>query len=538
MTHGLFDPEDQRFGSARFAGHDEIARAGLIRNDGIPIGFHENRALKLSGDAPLLTVAGSGSGKLRDNLAYVVCSGSNTPMMWLDPRGELAAISLWMLSAHGIYGFTWNPTAMAGLPQHSCNPLDILRLNSPTFEANCKFIAEGLIPLSGSGNGKYFELRARDWAENITKARVEQNGSTSLPDLYRTINIIESDPEAWAAQLEFMLSSRFESVARCAAEMLTKQQEAPKEFGSILGEIYAYTSFLNDAALRESLEGGDFSLADLVDNPRTVRIYLNVPADYLSMWSPVLRIFFTVAMLYKTRSPQAPRILLGVDEAGQLGRFEALKRAFTFGRGAGIRTIALFQDIGQIKDNFGAAGVQGFIGSSQCRQFFGVRDYETAQLISNMLGNQTLTYDDRLRQEQAERQRWAAAQHIISGGDPLTAAYDLHHFEQESQHRTKQQRPLLSPDEILSLPEDRQLLFVSGKNLKPILAEKYPYFYRREMAGKYFPNPNHPPIDSILIQGRFRRHRIPVHKGPVPENYRHFPQYKDGYGLWLEGYPL
>ena len=141
---------------------------------------------------------------------------------------------------------------MAGVPHHRCNPLDILKPGAATFHADCKFLAEGFIALSGGGNSHYFELRAREWTENLMKSRAEMHGSTSLPDLYRVINAIEADRHKWADQLEAMLASKFDSVRRVAAEMLTKQQDTPKEFGAIMGEIYAHLNFLVDPNLLAS----------------------------------------------------------------------------------------------------------------------------------------------------------------------------------------------------------------------------------------------------------------------------------------------
>ncbi|MCG8604018.1 type IV secretory system conjugative DNA transfer family protein, partial [bacterium] len=348
------DNEQNRFGSAAWANEQAIKAAGLFEPKGPQIGYFGQRPLYLDGDAPMITIGGAGSGKLRDLLAYAVCKSPGQRMLTLDPRGELGAISIHVHAANGEYAYFWNPMGTASLPQHRCNPLDILKADSPHFHSDCKFIAEGLIPLSGGASGKYFELRAREWLEAPMKSRVERKGRTSLPDLYRIINAIESDPAAWGDQLDAMLSSRFGNVRRCAAEMLTKQQDSPKEFGAVMGEIYAYMSFLDDPVLRESLEEPDFSLEALCAPDPACKVFLNIPAEYLSIWSPLVRLFFTVTMLYKPRFPDRPRVMLIADEAGQLGRFEALLRSFTYGRGAGIRAWAIFQDTGQIVRNFGS----------------------------------------------------------------------------------------------------------------------------------------------------------------------------------------
>ncbi|WP_417681686.1 type IV secretory system conjugative DNA transfer family protein [Roseibium sp.] len=528
--------EEFRFGSAHWAELHELRRAGLFHPKGPQIGYFGARSLYLDGDAPMITIGGAGSGKLRDDLAYAVCNSRGQRMAILDPRGEISRISMIAHTANGEHAYNWNPMGIAGLPGQSCNPLAILDIRSPNFHADCQFIAESLIPASHSSNGRYFELRAQEWFGGILTYEVERNGKVSLPAMVRVINKIEADPQAWASYIESMLASHFAHVRRIAGEMLVKQQDTPKEFGSILGEIYANTAFLNDPALLAALEGDGFDLSVLSDPRRVAKIFFNVPAEYLSLWSPVLRLFFTVIMLLKSRDPSGPRILLLVDEAGQLGHFEALLRSYTYGRGAGIRTWAIFQDIGQIQRNYGAPALQGFLGSAQMRQFFGVRDYETARLISSMLGTETLSYDDTLKQSEARLQRQEALTQVIFGADPMEVAHKISHYSHASTSRTKQQRPLMSADEIMDMPEDEQIIFISGKDLPPIRANKYPYFTRKEMAGKYLPNPYHPPTDRVRIAKWFGMGWAKVITEPAPYSVRDFPQCRNGLWSYVEGF--
>ncbi|CDO60035.1 Uncharacterized protein BN1012_Phect1821 [Candidatus Phaeomarinobacter ectocarpi] len=538
MTHDQSFNEDNRFGSAGWADDYDLRGAGLFDGKGLPLGYFNRKPIHLDGDAPLLTVGGAGSGKLRDLLGHVAINAKGQPTLWLDPRGEIFSICQHTFAPANEYAYGWNPMGIADLPSHSCNPLDILSLNSPRLHADSKFICEGIIPLSGSSNGQYFELRSREWLDALLKAIVEWRGAVSYAALWRVVNTIEGDPPAWADMLERMLSSRFDDVRRVGAEMLTKQQESPKEFGSILGEIYAHLNFLSDPALLAALEGDDFSLSALCDPSRTSSVFLNIPAEYLKLWSPLIRTFVTVTMLYKSRAPQAPRITMVVDEAGQLGRFEALLSAFSYGRGFGVRTWALFQDIGQIARNFDRSAVQSFMGSAQVRQFFGVRDYETAKLVSDMLGSETLSYDGFEYQQAAKREKWQAAKQALFGDDPLAQGYDLGHYAKNAEHQTKQARQLQMPDEILRLPEDQQILFISGLNLNPILGNKFPYYSRRENAGRYLPNPYHPPRDRMQVVTRFGRKWAAVLDQPVPAKWRAFPQYQSGRALSVEGYPL
>ena len=534
----MFQNEHFRFGSASWCSTDDLHRAGLLGGPGLQIAYGSGEPLCLDIDAPGITIAGAGAGKMTTLLAYAVASNAGGRNFILDPRAEIAAVTMPNFAMHRAHAYTWNPCGIGGglLAQHRCNPLDILDLRNPRFHADCKFIAESLIPLSGSSNGHYFELRAREWVENLLKARVEHNGFVTFPDLFRMVNIIETDRDRWADLIEFMVGSSMESVRRTGAEMIAKQQDSPKEFGAIIGELYAHLSFLDDPMLQASLENPDFSLSALCDPHQAATLFVNVPIEYVALWSPILRTMFTAAMLYKSRAPQAPRLTMIVDECGQLGRFESVLRAFTFGRGAGIRAWALFQDTGQIIRNFGQPALQGFLGSAALRQFFGVRDYETASMISSMLGQETLEYDDTLRQAEAQRSKFTAAMRVMNGDDPFQAMYDMRHFESASQNRTKQARPLMTPEEILAMPEDRQILFVSGKSLKPIYAERHAYWTRLELAGRFLPNPYHPPLDAVTIPSRRGPLRVRVITERVPTVFAHFPQYQNGYWSYVEGY--
>lgn len=530
-----------RFGSAAFAAEPDIHHAGLLRAQGPLLGFVRDAALRINGDAPIITIGGAGSGKLRDVLAYNVCGarlsdGSwHAPMRVLvnDPRGELAAISIQNQVRFNRPAYCINPFGLHGLPMNRVNPWDVIRPNSPTFHADVKLVVADLIPLSGSANGQYFELRAREWTEALIKHHALTHGGITLPALYDIINAIE-DPAAWADLGEAMVLSPFADVRRIALEMNGKRLDAPKEYGAIMGEIFKSVSFLSDPAIRDCLSGSDFSLEVLCQQDAIV--YNMIPAEYAGLLAPMQRAIIGAAMLYKQRHPGAPRILFLIDEAAQLGRFEALLRAYTYGRGMGIRAWSIWQDCGQIARNYGHDAISGFLGSSQTRQFFGTRDLATARMISDMLGTQTLEYDAVLEQAAARRNKAHIVRELIAGADPFEAGLNFAHHARAAVTRTKQARALMTPDEILNMPEDRQLLFVSGLGLHPLYAEKHPYFTRPETAGAYMPNPYHPPRDAVQIATRRGQRWARLITERVPSAHSHLPQYESGSWVYIEGY--
>ena len=522
-------------GSARLADDFDLERSGLLGPKGLQFGYWRDTPLRIDSDAPALVIGGAGAGKLVTLLAYMACDPNTERVLWFDPRGEISAISIHNAARTLRPEYRWNPTGLKG-PQHRCNPLDVLDPASPTFTADALYLTRNLIPLREGGKEPYFTLRAQDWVGGAMRTLALRDGQTDLPTLFAELGAVESDRTRWAALAQFMLECGEPDLRRIVGEMLAKQEESPREFGAIMGEIYANLAFLADPMLADSLTKPDFSLSALSDPATPCNIGIMCPVEYIRLWSPVLRLMFAVTKLYKQRRPDGPRITMVVDEAGQMGHFDALLEAFTFGRGAGVRAIAVFQDIGQIVRNFGAAAVHSFIGSAQTRLFMGVRDFQTAQLVSQMLGDQTIHVDDPLVQEAARHAQIHAAQRIFEDQDYMGAAFDYAYQETREQYQRTQRRALMSPDEVLAMPDDRHLLFISGMNVPPILGHRYRYFERREMAGLYLPNPNHPPADSVLIRTRWGGKRAPIVSERVPPQLARLPQYQTEPLEYVQGF--
>ena len=112
----------------------------------------------------------------------------------------------------------------------------------------------------------------------------------------------------------------------------------------------------------------------------------------------------------------------------------------------------ILQDLNQLKDSY-RDGWQTFIGNARVLQFFGTADVFTAEYVSKLLGTTTV---------------WSSG----STGD------------RESVSETG--RALMTPDEVMHLGADEELLFVRG--VRPIRAEKLPYF-RSTMSDQADPNP-------------------------------------------------
>lgn len=520
------------FGTARFAGKADLAEAGMLRRSphAVFLGFFEGEPIWYDGDGGLLLVAGARSGKLRDILAYNICSGTceGESMLLLDVKGELAAISRDQTPdrKHCLY---WNPLGLHGLPHHRINPLALLRWSSPTLFSDMKVFFEGLVAQTGSANAQYFELNARRYGEAIGLALTKIHGELTLPELYRTLSLLPEGGPDWLDFAWEMHSSGIDLCRTVEAEIAAAREDSSGGFKGVVGELQKCVACLSDPLVRDAVSPPyDFALESLCAEAPLVQFYMMVPPELIASWAPVIKAMFTAAMIHKARAPQAPRQTWILDECAQLKGFELVAKMFSYGAGIGIRPWAVFQDVTQMDDL--SRGARRIIPSSaSVHSYFGLRDWDSARRVSDMLGIETLDYYNYVQQGHANLQSRALLQSVLSGADAFEAAPRLSQLITETQLRSKQRRPLQTPDEVLNMAAGRQFIFADGLR-GAIYAERAPYWQQRFMAGRYHPNPYHPPLDRVRVQGRFGPRWRPVVVEPVPAAFAGYPQYRDG--LW------
>lgn len=532
----MFDNEANRFGSAAFANDYQIRSAGMTKKtgDGFFCGFSEGGSpLYHNALGGILLCAGARGGKLRDILGYNLCAGtlSAQSLLILDAKGECAFISQDQTpdKKHCIY---WNPAGLHGLPQHRINPVDYIRIDSRSLVSDVKVFCENAIPVSGSPQNDYFERRAQEFAEGIILTLVKINGVLTLPDLYRIINLIPGNSDAW---LDFgfeMTQSGFEISRRIEEEIANSRDNPTNGFNGILGELFKAFACLSDPVLLQSVSPHadgtfDFSCAQLCESDRRYQFYMMPPAEFIEPWSPVIKALFVAAMIYKSRSPASPRQTWILDEAALLQKFPLAVKLFTYGAGIGIRPCAVFQSTYQM-NALGPSAENIITSSAALRIYFAVRDIESASTVSRALGAQTLEFDDAHAQSRAQFAKRKAMEALIRGEDPMQAGVEYAHHAREETRKTKQHRLLRTPDEVLNTPPDRAYIFTDALK-HPIYGLRKPYYEQAFMAGRYFSNPYYPPLDSVRVKTWCGYAAKKIITEPVPERFADYPQYADGF---------
>jgi len=531
------DNSKHRFGSASFASYRDLKEAGMFnqQRNSLLIGFHGKKPIYYSGAGGWLLCAGARSGKLRDILAYSICASGiySGPSIILDMKGELSFIAQDQ-TPDGKYAIHWNPLGFHGLQKNRINPIDYIRKENPALVSAVKLFCQNFLPMSKANNAEYFDRRAQEFLEGIVMTEVTLNGVVTLPRLYQIVNsIMAPDSDEWLDFAYEMANCGFPLSKRIEEEIANSREDNTGGFTGILGVLFKGFACLSDDKLLESVSPPyDFSLSQMCSHDQTYQLSLMPPAEFIEGWAPVIKSFFVAMYLYKAHKPDSPQITMFLDECAQLGSFPLLVKAFTYGAGVGLRPVAVFQSTKQMAA-VGENAENIITSSAQLRTYFGVRDLETATTLSKMIGTETLNYEDGVQVAKAQHSKQQAVLSMMNGEDPIAAALNYSHYRQEVERPRQIKRQLLEPNEILHMPSDK-LIFFTDQLPKPAYVDRKPYYEQRWMAGRYHPNPYHPPIDKVRVKTWWGHAWRKVIRERVPEQYAHYPQYADGFWSRIE----
>ena len=459
-------------GSARFANRKELKKLerGKGQEDaGLLIGRnpHTGRLLRYDGPAHLITLAptraGKGVGTVIPNLL-----AAERSVLVIDPKGENARIAGEARRRFGTV-HVLDPFEVSGHPSAAYNPLDRLTPDSLDLGEDAASLTEALVM---DPPGQVTEAHWNEEAKAILGGLImfcvchEDRDRRSLATVREYLTL---PPEKLRALLELMQDSDEAGglIARAANRFLGK---ADREAASVLSNAQRHTHFLDSPRIAKCLARSDFAFSDL--RHRITSVFLVLPPNRMDAYSRWLRLLVSQALQDIARDAEAlttttgaqsvpqrlrtPTLFL-LDEFAALGRLEAVERAMGLMAGYGLQLWPILQDMSQLKDLYGErAGT--FIANAGVQQVFGVNDFETAKWLSQMIGQETAGFQT----------------DSFKPGDGPSFSNNL------------TGRDLLTPDEIMQLPPDRQLLRVQGQ--ATAIAQKLRYYADPELAGLFMPD--------------------------------------------------
>ncbi len=432
--------------------------------------------LRYAGDGHLLTIAptrsGKGTGCVLPNL--LTYPGA---VLVTDPKGENFAVTARARRAMGQQVVALDPFGLVG-GLDAFNPLDAIDATSEDANDEARLLADMLVVEEGRGGGDH-----AFWTE---EARALLSGLilhvvASAPPELRTLphvrELLTLPPEPFQIVLTDMLESDAVGglVSRAAARLL---QKADRERSGVISAAQSHTHFLDSPRMARVLGCSSFRMADLKGG--TLSLYLVLPPERLDGYRRWLRLVIASALLEMTRragAHRAPgvgrspdRVLFLLDEFAHLGRMQPVERDVGLVAGYGVTFWLLLQDLAQLRATYGERW-QTFVANCAVLQAFGTNDWETAEYLSKLTGEATIRVGSENVSTGVSRGRHAQRQH---GSSSTTS---------------ERGRRLLTPDEVLRLPAEEQLVFLRGEH--PVRARKLAYHRDVEFRGLADPYPLH-----------------------------------------------
>ena len=442
-------------GSARFASNRET-NAFVKADDGLLIGRHPKtrQLLRYDGPAHLLTMAptrsGKGVGTIIPNLLV-----QKRSVICIDPKGENARVTVRARRGFGPV-HVLDPFGVTAMPCASFNPLDQLDPTSPDVAEEAAILADALVyDEPGQAGEAHWNEEAKALVTGIILyiAETEPADRRNLATLRQYLTLA---PDTFLELLEAMqsITACHGLIARAANRHLAKSD---REAAGVLSSAQRHTHFLDSPRMTGILSGSDFAFADL--RRGIVSVFLVLPPDRLSTYSRWLRLLVSQSLTDMARrtQPNATPVLYLLDEFAALGHLSAVERAMGLMAGYGVQLWPILQDVHQLRATYGKlAGT--FLSNAGVFQVFGVNDHESAKLVSDLLGQETVVFE--------------TVSHNLDS-DQSGLSYGQQHTG----------RPLLTPDEVRAMLTDVELLFISGQ--RPIAAKKLRYYADADFKGLY-----------------------------------------------------
>lgn len=466
MDFRPFRQKEKIHGDAHWGDEAAIRKAKLRAKKGLILGVTGKRNYLIADDFQhVLLFAPTGSGKgvgfVIPNLLFwensVVCH---------DIKLENYELTSGWRQKQGQDIFLWNPADPDG-HSHCYNPLDWISEKPGQMVDDVQKICNLILP-----EQEFWQNEARSLMLGvILYLCAVEDKVTSFGEVVRTMR---SDDVVY--NLAVVLDTIGKKIHPVSyMNIASFLQKADKERSGVISTLNSGLELWANPLIDATTARSDFNLQHLKLKPMTV--YVGVTPDNLQRLEPLLKVFYQQATDFLTRHMPKPDEKYGVlfllDEFPSLGEMPQFQVGIAYFRGYRVKLFLIVQDTQQLKGIYEEAGMNSFLSNSYYRVTFSANNIETANMISQLIGNKTV------KQESHNKPRFL----------------DLNPASR-TMHVSETQRALLLPQEVIGLPRDEQIILVESNppiKTKKIFYYKDSFFTKRLM--KEVPIPFQEPYD-------------------------------------------
>ncbi len=469
-----FKAEESIHGDAKWATDTDIRRAQLRQKNGMLLGSINRKDYLIADDFQhVLLFAPTGSGKgvgfVIPNLLFwdqsVVCHDIKMENYELTSGYRSSVLNQAC--------YTWNPADPNGIT-HCYNPLDWISEKPGQMVDDCQKICNLILP-----EQEFWQNEARSLMLGVMLylCAVPEK-VTSFGEIVRTMR---SDDVVYnLAVVLDTVGGKIHPVSYM--NIAAFLQKADKERSGVISTLNSGLELWANPLIDTATASSDFDVQQIKKQKMT--IYVGVTPDNLQRLEPLLKIFYQQSTDFLTRTMPTPDethgVLFLMDEFPSLGEMPQFKVGIAYFRGFKVKLFLIVQDTQQLKGIYEEAGMNSFLANSYYRITYSANNIDTANMISQMIGNKTVVQ--------------------TSSNRPTFVDFNP---ASRTQHVSETQRALLLPQEVITLPRDEQIILIESFNpikCKKIFYYKDPFFTKRLMDK--IPLPTQEPYDPRAAQGK------------------------------------
>lgn len=455
--------EATTYGSARWATTQEIRKAGLLKADGVILGFYRRDYLRHDGPEHVLCFAPTRSGKGVGLVIPTLLTWPGSAIVH-DIKGEN-----WQLTAGWRARFgrvlLFDPT---NAESSAYNPLLEVRRGDAEVR-DVQNVADILVDPEGALE------RRNHWEKTSHSLLVGAILHVLYAEPDKTLagvaNFLSDPKRPIETTLRAMMTTRHLGdhphpvVASAARELLNKSEN---ERSGVLSTAMSFLGLYRDPVVAKVTRRCDWRIADLVEAKQPVTLYLVVPPSDISRTKPLIRLVLNQIGRRLTEELEAKgrrhRLLLMLDEFPALGRLDFFETALAFMAGYGLKSFLIAQSLNQIEKAYGPNN--SILDNCHVRVSFATNDERTAKRVSDALGIAT---ELRAMKNYAGHRLSPWLGHLMIS-------------------RQETARPLLTAGEIMQLPPTDEIVLISACH--PIRAKKARYYEDRRLKIRVTPPPS------------------------------------------------
>ena len=337
------------YGDARFAAKAERRRMKA----GIELGTDPDtgRTIRVAVQGNLTTVAPPGSGKssglLLPNLAAPEDSAWYGPAVVIDPKGDAYRAVGERRRALGRQVYCLDPMTTASGEDH-WNPFDTL---DPNNILHLQATAAALLPSPGANETKYF----REAANEIIVAAFLAVHRGERPSPSRIAELL-ADQAAFAKAL-----AGVDAVAARSTLALIESQ--PKNIMDLFSTAQQAFRWCEDPRLAKMTSENTVRLSAVCRGDAD--LFLTLPTENMERLAPLIRWLLNDLFIAVCRNKPRERLIVFIDEAKVLGRFDEVATAYGELPGYNTSLWSFWQSRAQIAETYGEHGASSLINNSE-----------------------------------------------------------------------------------------------------------------------------------------------------------------------------